>query len=105
MGLPAAVSTTTLSSVHRLESLYLHLLCVKALQDAVCTFVVTTFLHMQVLSRDIRSLHQRRGPESGHSVHLMGIRLDYRIAHGGVQLVSATVSADVEDSASPTVSV
>lgn len=31
-----------------------------------------------------------------HSVNLMGIRLEYIISHGSVQLTSAVVSADVD---------
>lgn len=59
---------------------------------------VCVLLYVQVLSRDIRSLHQRRSQDSGHlmGLNLMGIQLQYSISDGTVQLISAAVSADVD---------
>jgi hypothetical protein len=59
--------------------------------------MMLTFLQVQVLSRDIRSLHHRQSQaESDFSVTLLGLRLEYVIAHGRVQLTSAVVSSDID---------
>lgn len=93
-----ASDTKSRSSVHPVVCSIMHLLRY-TIQDFAPVRAMS--LQVQVLSRDIRSLHQRRSHEAGHSVHLLGIKLEYCIAHGSVQLVSSELSTDAESSTPP----